>query len=106
MSKILIIILVFLCGSLFTLCDSLSANWGKTGDLKSLVIVGFLSPTTYLLFGFLNQKMNLGIVGSLVNLIIVIGTVLVGVFYFQEVLTKTQLFGLVFAGVAIVLLNT
>jgi drug/metabolite transporter (DMT)-like permease len=50
--------------------------------------------------------MNLGIVGSLVNLIIVIGTVLVGVFYFQEVLTKTQLVGLFFAGVAIVLLNT
>ncbi|MEY3869547.1 MAG: hypothetical protein RLZZ338_3438 [Cyanobacteriota bacterium] len=106
MSKILMIILVFLCGSLFTLCDSLSANWGKTGDFKSLIIVAFLSPTTYLLFGFLNQKMNLGIVGSLVNLIIVIGTVLVGVFYFQEVLTKTQLVGLVFAGVAIVLLNT
>jgi multidrug transporter EmrE-like cation transporter len=31
---------------------------------------------------------------------------LVGIFYFQEVLTSTQLFGLVLACVAMVLLNT
>lgn len=105
MSQLFIWGLVLLCGSLFTACDFLSANWGKTGDLKSIVIVGFLSPVTYLFFGFLNREIKLGVAGSLVNLIIVIGTVLVGTFYFHEMLSKTQMLGLVFAGLAIVLLN-
>ncbi|MBW4681252.1 MAG: hypothetical protein KME19_14205 [Microcoleus vaginatus WJT46-NPBG5] len=105
MPKLFIWALVLLCGSLFTVCDSLSANWGKTGDLKSIAIVCLLSPTTYLCFGFLNQKIKLGVAGSLVNLIIVIGTVLVGTFYFHEMLSRTQMLGLAFACLAIVLLS-
>ncbi|OCQ94670.1 hypothetical protein BCD67_04170 [Oscillatoriales cyanobacterium USR001] len=106
MKQLLIWALVLFCGGLFTVCDSLSANWGKTGDWKSIVLVCLLSPITYLVFGLLNQKMDLGIAGSLVNLIIVIGTVLIGAFYFQEVLTNTQLLGLFLACCAIVLLST
>ncbi|WP_354634878.1 hypothetical protein [Planktothricoides raciborskii] len=106
MEKIWIWALVLFCGGLFTFCDSLSANWGKTGDWKSMAVVCLLSPTTYLIFGILNQKIDLGIAGSLVNLLIMIGTVLVGIFYFHEVLTSTQLLGLFLACLAIVLLNT
>ena len=105
MPKLYIWVLGLLCGGLFTLCDSLSANWGKTGDLKSIAIVCLLSPSTYLFFGFLNKQVKLGVAGSLVNLTIVIGTVLVGTFYFHEVLSRTQMLGLAFAGLAIVLLN-
>ena len=105
MHKLFILGLVVLCGGLFTLCDSLSANWGKTGNWKSLIVVCILSPITYLLFGLLNQKIQLGIAGSLVNLLIVIGTVLVGIFYFNEVLTFTQFLGLFLAAIAIVLLS-
>jgi drug/metabolite transporter (DMT)-like permease len=105
MEKFLIYVLVALTGGLFILCDSLSANWGKTGSLKSLLIVFGLAPTTYLLFGLLNQKISLGIAGSLVNLLIVIGTVLVGNLYFHEVLTKTQLIGVFTACLAMVLLS-
>jgi multidrug transporter EmrE-like cation transporter len=106
MQQILVWALVFFCGGLFTICDSLSANWGKTGDWKSIILVFLISPITYLFFGLLNQKMDLGIAGALVNLIIVVGTVLVGVFYFQEVLTNIQLFGVFLACFAIVLLST
>lgn len=106
MPKLYIWGLVLACGAIFTLCDSLSANWGKTGHWQSMAIVIVLAPFTYLLFGLLNQKVELGVAGSLVNLIIVLGTVLVGTFYFQEVLSVTQLIGLAFAMVAIVLLNT
>lgn len=105
MEKIWIWALVLLCGSLFTFCDSLRANWGKTGDGKSLALVFLLSPTTYLIFGRLNQKIDLG-AGSLVNFLIVIGTVLVGKFDFQELLTSTQIIGLFLACLAIVLLST
>ncbi|MCC5628204.1 hypothetical protein [Nostoc sphaeroides] len=88
-------------------CDLLSANWGKTGNWKSLVIVCILSPITYLFFGLLNPKIELGLAGSLlVNLLIVMGTVLVGRFYFHEILTATHLVGLFFAFVAIILLST
>jgi multidrug transporter EmrE-like cation transporter len=54
----------------------------------------------------LNQKVNLGIAGSLVNLMIVMGTVFVGIFYFHETLTSVQYIGLFLALVAIALLNT
>lgn len=106
MQKLFIWALVLFCGGFFTVCDSLSANWGKTGDWKSMAFVCVLSPATYLIFGVLNQKVDLGIAGSLVNLLIVIGTVLVAKFYFHEVLTSTQLVGLFLACIAIVLLNT
>lgn len=105
MPKLYIWILVLCCGGIFTLCDSLSANWGKTGHWQSMAIVIVLAPFTYLLFGLLNQKVQLGIAGSLVNLIIVVGTVLVGTLYFQETMTFQQLIGLAFAVAAIVLLN-
>lgn len=105
MSKLYTWGLVLFCGAIFTLCDSLSANWGKTGNWQSMAIVIVLAPFTYLLFGLLNQKVQLGIAGSLVNLIIVVGTVLVGTFYFQEAMTFRQLIGLAFAVIAIVLLN-
>ena len=106
MQNLLIWSLILLCGSLFTICDSLSANWGKTGDLKSMLIVCILCPTTYLFFGFLNRKIDFAVAGSVVNLMIVIGTVLVGTFYFHETLSQSQLIGLFFACVAIILLNT
>lgn len=106
MQSFLIWLLVIFCGAFFTLCDSLSANWGKTGDWKSMAIVCILSPFTYLFFGLLNQKVNLGIAGSLVNLTIVMGTVFVGIFYFHETLTSVQYIGPFLALVAIALLNT
>jgi drug/metabolite transporter (DMT)-like permease len=89
----------------FILCDALSANWAKRSHLSSLAVVVVLSPIAYLLFGLLASRLNLAIAGSLVNLMIMIGAVLVGVFHFKEHVTGLQWAGIALGAVAIVLLS-
>jgi len=97
--------LTLVSSGFFILCDSLSANWAKVGSRLSLAVVIVLSPTAYLLFGLLAGKVNLAIAGSLVNLMIMIGAVLVGLFYFKEKLTSLQWLGIAFAALAILTLS-
>jgi drug/metabolite transporter (DMT)-like permease len=105
MQNIYIYSLVFLSGGLFLICDFLSANWGKTGNFQSLLIACFLAPLSHLLFGLLNQKVSMGLAVSLINLLIIISSVIVGKFYFHEVLNKNQLLGVFIACIAIILLG-
>jgi len=89
----------------FILCDSLSANWAKVGSRLSLAVVVVRSPTAYLLFGHLAGRVNLAIAGSLVNLMIMIGAVLVGILYFKERVTSFQWVGIALSAVAILILS-
>jgi multidrug transporter EmrE-like cation transporter len=89
----------------FILCDSLSTNWAKTSSVSSVAIVVVLSPFAYVLFGLLASRVNLAIAGSLVNLIIMIGAVLVGLLYFKEHVTTLQWIGIGVGVVAIVILS-
>ena len=98
-------ILVIASSSLFIISDSLSAHWGKTGSVKSLLFLIPLAPLGYLLFGLLNRKMSLGASASLVNLMIVLGAVLIGKLYFHEMLTIPQYVGIIFAIMAIALIS-
>ena len=97
--------LTLLSAGVFILCDSLSANWAKKSHLSSLAVVVILSPIAYLLFGLLASRVNLAVAGSLVNLMIMIGAVLVGVFYFKEHITCLQWAGIILAAVAILILS-
>ena len=91
--------------ALFILSDFFSANWGKTGSIKSLILMFLLAPFGYLLFGLLNKSTSLSISSGLVNMILLIGTILVGFFYFHDAVTTRQIIGLSFALIAIVLMN-
>ncbi|MFA5799930.1 MAG: hypothetical protein WC840_03135 [Candidatus Peribacteraceae bacterium] len=97
--------LVILSAAIFLLADSLSANWGKNGSVLSLVLMCIVGSVGYFLFGLLNQKVQLGVAGGLVNVILVVGTVIVGWMYFGESLMLRQYVGLVLAGAAILLLS-
>ena len=105
MSPLLTWALVIGTASLFIISDSLSAHWGKTGNIYSIIIMIFIAPLGYLFFGILNKKMSLAASSVLVNLMIIAGGVLVGIFYFKEILTLKQIIGLLFGAVAIVLLS-
>ena len=89
----------------FILCDSLSTNWAKTSNFSSVAMVVVLSPLAYILFGLLASRVNLAIAGSLVNLMIMIGAVLVGLFYFKEHVTMLQWIGIGLGVVAVVILS-
>ena len=101
MEKISVWLIAVLCAGLFITCDLLAANWGKTGSSLSLIIASVLAPSSYILFGYLNKKIELGVAGSLVNIMIVMGAVIFGYTYFHEALSSLQIFGLVLALVAI-----
>jgi drug/metabolite transporter (DMT)-like permease len=64
-----------------------------------------LSPIAYLLFGLLASRVNLAVAGSLVNLMIMVGAVLMGVFYFKEHITGLQWTGIILGAVAILILS-
>ncbi len=89
----------------FILCDTLSTGWAKDHRTTTLAILIVLSPTAYLLFGILASRVNLAVAGSLVNLMIMIGSVLVGLLYFKERLTVLQWTGIGFGMVAVALLS-
>jgi multidrug transporter EmrE-like cation transporter len=97
--------LTLLSAGFFILCDSLSTNWAKTSSVASVAIVIVLSPLAYILFGLLASRVNLAIAGSLVNLIIMIGAVLVGLLYFKEHVTMLQWIGIGLGAAAIAILS-
>ena len=98
-------IVVLFCAAMFTLCDGLSAHWGKTGSGRSLAIVMLLSPLSYWAFAFINTRLNLAVTGALVNTIVVAGAVLVGAVVFKEEVSSTQYVGIALALVSVTLLN-
>jgi drug/metabolite transporter (DMT)-like permease len=105
MQGIVVWALTLFSAGFFILCDSLSANWAKKSHISSLAIVVVLSPIAYLLFGLLASRVNLAVAGSLVNLMIMVGAVLVGVFYFKEHITGLQWAGIILGAVAILILS-
>jgi len=92
--------------AMFILCDSLAANWGKTKDLKSLIIVFLLGPIAYVVFGLLNQTKSLAISSGMVNILLIAGNVLVGVLIFREILSPREWLGLGFGVVALILMSS
>jgi drug/metabolite transporter (DMT)-like permease len=97
--------LTLFSASFFILCDLLSTNWAKSPSAPLLAVLIVLSPVAYLLFGVLASRVNLAVAGSLVNLMIMIGSVLVGLLYFKDRLTVVQSIGIGFGVIAVVLLS-
>ena len=93
-----------LCASLFVVCDTLAAHWGKNGSTASLIAVIILAPFSYILFGYLNQRYPLAIVSAWVVLVLCVATVLIGIFFFGDHLTFRQGIGVVLAIIAMSLL--
>lgn len=98
--------LILCSASAFIAADAFSANWGKTGHGLSLMLMLIAGCLGYLLFGLLNQKTSLAVSGGLVNVTLVVGSLAVSFFYFEEILSIRQLIGIFFACVAIALMNS
>lgn len=96
---------VIFSASLFIASDSFSAKWGKSGSLWALGLMFILAPMGYLMFGLLNRNTTLSVSSGLVNMMLLIGTVLIGIFVFKDELTTRQTAGLVLAFVALGLMS-
>ena len=98
------LLLVVATTLLFIISDSLAANWGKSNNLSSLFILFITGPIGYILFGVLNRDKSLAASSGAVNMGLLIGTILVSLFYFNESINLSQIIGLFFAFAAMYLL--
>ncbi len=98
-------ILILVCSMMFVLVESLSAYWGVTGNKIALLLIFLLGPTAYILFAFITRKNGLAASSIIVNLCIMLGGVLIGLFFYQELITLQQVLGILFAFVAIFLIS-
>jgi multidrug transporter EmrE-like cation transporter len=89
----------------FIMCDALAAYWGKSKSLSTFIFFVLAAPLSYILFGLINEHRSLVISAGIVNMCVLIGTTLVGVLVFQEVLSSRQIVGLGFALIAIFLIR-
>jgi len=105
-SPILRFVILAACASLFVICDSLAAHWGKNNSLPALITVIFLAPFSYILFGYLNQKYPLAVVSAWVTIVLCITTVLIGFFFFNDTVSLRQGLGITLAISAMLLLVT
>ena len=97
--------LVLLTSLIFVISDSLSAYWGKTGSLFSMLVVLVTAPIGYTFFAFLNKRISLGISSGLVNLLMVAGNVIIGLLLFREHLNLKQIVGLTLACISILMMS-
>ena len=98
--------LAFLCALMFSICDTLAANWAKNDSRSSLVGVFLLGPIGYLLFGYMNTFRDLAVVGGLVNALIVLMTEIAGVYIFGEAdLSRLQISGLALIIVGVIFVS-
>jgi hypothetical protein len=85
----------------FIFCDSLAADWAKSNSMVSLFIIFSLAPLSYILFGILNRDSTLAVNSGLVNMGIIIGTVFVSIFVFNDEITIRQSIGLITAIISV-----
>ncbi len=105
-SPIIRFVVLMACASMFVICDTLAAHWGKNGSLVSLALAVILAPLSYILFGYLNQKYPLAVASAWITLILCLSTVLIGIFFFNDQPSTRQWIGLVLAIIAMSLLVT
>lgn len=95
---------IIACAFIFIACDAASALWAKTNN-KYFFLAIFISPLGYLLFGYINKYSSLSISSGLVNAMVIICTILIGIFYFGDVLKMNQIAGLLAAIFAVILMS-
>ena len=105
MERVYVSLLLLSSTVFFVLCDALAAHWGKSKSIASLLIVILVSPLCYILFGTINKYRSLATSASVINMLALVGTILVGVVIFREGLSLRQTIGISFAFLAIFLLR-
>jgi drug/metabolite transporter (DMT)-like permease len=90
---------------LFVLANSLAVQYGETRRLAILAICGITATAAYVFFAFLGAHKGLAATSAVVDVLIVVGSVLVGVILRGERLAPVQVVGIVMglAATAIIL---
>ena len=98
-------VIVLACALLTTLTDTLGTLWWEKKQTLVLLLTLLLAPVAFLSFGYVGSHLGLARASSLNNSLIVLGPILVGVLFRQELqqLSFTQRIGigLIVAGITL-----
>ena len=98
---------VLICAALSTLADTLGTVWWEQKKTWILLAILGISPLVFLAFGYVGSHFGLAKASSLTNTLVVIGPILVGIFFRGELrqLSFAELVGMALAVTGIVLLT-
>lgn len=98
---------VLICAALSTLADTLGTVWWEQKKTWILLAILGISPLVFLAFGYVGSHFGLAKASSLTNTLVVLGPILVGIFYRGELrqLSFVELVGMTLAVGGIVLLT-
>ena len=88
----------------FVAGNTITAQWAKTNNHLLWIPIFISAAIGYVLFGLLVKQTNLAIGTGLVDALLVVISILIGIFIFKDVINIQQAVGLVFACIAVVLL--
>lgn len=84
--------------------NTITAQWAKTNNHVLWIPIFLCAVIGYVLFGFLVRQTNLAIGTGLVDALLVVASITIGVFTFEDPVNTQQVVGLVFASLAVILL--
>jgi len=109
MSRLHILLYVSSAVLIALAANSISAIWaGKDNKLSLwLVAVIVIAPLVFITFGLVTSKLGLAVGAATVDSLLVIGTILIGLFLFQEhnTFSSYQYIGISFAVLGIILMQ-
>ena len=101
-------VIVIACALLTTLTDTLGTLWWEKKQTIVLLLTLLLAPVAFLSFGYVGSHLGLARASSLTNSLIVVGPILVGVLFRQELQQLSFMqrigIGLIVSGIAILTL--
>ena len=98
------ILFVSITAGFFVFSNIISYQWAKTNQYWLWPLIFFSACVGYILFGFLVKQSNLSVSSGLVDALIVIISILIGIFVFKDVVTIKQTIGLVLACISVILI--
>jgi multidrug transporter EmrE-like cation transporter len=100
--------IVIICALLTTLTDTLGTLWWEKKQTIVLLVTLLLAPIAFLSFGYVGCHFGLARASSLTNSLIVVGPILVGVLFRQELQQLSLMqkigVGLIVTGIAMLTL--
>lgn len=98
------ILLVTVTVGFFIASNVIASQWAKTNQHWLWFPIFISACIGYVLFGYLIRQTNLSITSGLVDALIVIISILIGIFIVKDAVTTKQIIGLILAIFAVILI--
>jgi|SRR3989344_8201212 len=95
---------VFITAGFFIASNVITTYWAKTNNHLLWIPIFISASIGYILFGLLIKQTNLSISTGLIDSLLLIISILIGIFILKDVINIQQTVGLILACLAVILL--